>query len=103
MAYESLAINDELCIDIFPTNKSIITYGFHVNKSTIINDLPAKKRNISPDFYVNGDLITMVNANITNNSGCLLNTGFQIEQYDNTTSLISVICLSKKLTSDKYM
>lgn len=54
----SLAIIDDFCFGMFFAKKSMFTDNFPVNK-TIISDDIHKEDNISPDFDVKDDLITM--------------------------------------------
>lgn len=41
---ERLAISDDFCNSTFSANKLIFTDGFHINESTINNDLPVTRK-----------------------------------------------------------
>lgn len=66
------AISDDLSIGVFSADKSIFRDKFHVNKSTINDDIPVKQDNMSPD------LITMDYEDITTNADCSANTSSKL-------------------------
>lgn len=93
MANESLSIN-YLCMNMYPANKSIYPVFFHINESTINNDLPVTR---ILDFDVKDDLKKIANEGITTIADCSPSTTFEIEQREDSNTTYCVMHLSKQI------
>lgn len=70
---------------MFPAKEINFKNNFLGNKSAIGDDFPDKIENISRDFDVNDDLVTMYNEELTTNAEYFASTHFQIEHDEHIT------------------
>lgn len=93
-------------MNMFPDHKSIFFNYFHVNESTIDDNLPATAETTFLDFNFKDNLIKVGEEELKTNADFSATTSFQIEHHEGCDTISAVMCelsVQVNLTLDRNL